>query len=130
MKNNVYICAAEKVREMKAAEALEIPKTEIMDYVRRVSNIREVDRKELEEIVISFMSAVALSQNNCYSIKRGCGNYINVDLCEKLEPLMLIEHNLSEDLRAKIKAIRKIQDMQRGILEGQIDFEDIGVGCG
>lgn len=130
MKNNVYVCAADKVREMKAQEQLEISKSEIVEHIMAHSNIHEVEREELEQIAVNLLVAVALNQNNCYSLKRGSGDYLNVELCERLEALMLVEHNLSKDLEAKLKAIRKIRALQNGILSGQIDFDELEVGYG
>ena len=130
--NSIYSCAADKVREMKECGELEIMKSDVVDFVNQNSNVHEIEREKLESIAVNLLVTVALSQNNCYSIVRGSGRFINVDLCNQKDTLDGIEDNLRGDVQAKLAAIRKINDIRAGVkvLDGQLDFEDIGVGCG
>jgi len=130
--NSIYTCAADKVRELKERNELEIMKSDIVDFVNQNSNVHEIEREKLESIAVNLLVTIALSQNNCYSIVRGSGRFINVDLCDQIETLDGIESNLRGDVQAKLAAIRKINDIRAGVkvLDGQLDFEDIGVGCG
>lgn len=130
MKANICSCAAQKVRELRTAESIQIQRDDVVDYIMRNSNIHEIEREELERMVANDRASVILWQHGYYSLKRGSGEYINAEMCEQLYALRQIENNLNEDLFNKLKAIRKIRDLQNGVLSGQIDFDDLGISCG
>ena len=129
--NSIYSCAADKVREMKERGELEITKSEIVDFVNQRSNVHEIERERLESIAVNMLVTIALSQNNCYSIVRGSGRFINVDLCNQIGTLDGIMDNLHGDVNAKRAAIRRIEDIRKGlVIEGQYDFDELEVGYG
>ena len=130
--NSIYSCAADKVREMKERGELEIMKSDVVDFVNQNSNVHEIEREKLESIAVNLLVTIALSQNNCYSIVRGSGRFINVDLCNKPGALDSIVDNLSGDVLAKQAALRRIREIRAGLepIDGQIEFEELGLECG
>ena len=134
--NSIYSCAADRVRELKEQNELEIMKSDVVDFVNENSNVHEIEREKLESIAVNSLVAIALAQNNCYSIVCGSGRFINIDLCNQIETLDDIIENLRGDERAKMavirRMIRRISDISAGmrIVDGQIDFDELEVGYG
>ena len=125
--NGVYSQTLERVRGLKADGVLVIDAKELKEEIRAGIDKRDFDKDELLDFFCSYMAAVVLSQEQCYSLKRRKGKYINIAAAVDANIFFGLMKNKDIDIHAdektKQRIFQRLREVQANIVPGQYQFD-------
>lgn len=99
----VYTALLDCVRGMKVDGEIMLDANDVKNAVKSKVDASDFDKEELLDAYISFLAAIVLNQENCYSLERRTGKYVNLDACTNADSIIAILGNKESDIGADMK---------------------------
>lgn len=126
-KNGVYTATKEAVRALKADGVIVIDAKELVSEIEAGIDKRDFSKTELIDFYCKFIAYVVLSEEECYSIRRGEGRYINLAAAVESGVLFTLADNKDIDIRAdestKRRIMQRLREVQSAVIPGQYQFD-------